>query len=65
MAGTAFARAAAAVKAAQSAARGDRLTVGGADGLVAVYDKRGKMVREIAAGEGIRAVAFAPKTKEV
>ena len=41
------------------------LAVGGADGLVAVYDKRGKLVREIAAGEGIRSCAFAPKTREV
>ncbi len=41
------------------------LAVGGADGLVAVFDKRGKLVRELAAGEGIRAVAFAPKTREV
>ena len=30
------------------------LAVGGADGLVAVYDKRGTLVREIAAGEGVR-----------
>ena len=41
------------------------LAVGGADGLVAIHDKRGKLVREIAAGEGVRSCAFAPKTCEV
>jgi WD40 repeat protein len=41
------------------------LAVGGADGLVAVYDKRGTLVRELAAGEGVRSCAFAPKTREV
>jgi len=41
------------------------LAVGGADGHVAIYDKNYKLQREIAAGEGIRSVAFAPKTTEI
>ena len=41
------------------------LAVGGADGLVAIYDNRGKLQREVAAGEGVRSCAFAPKTREV
>ena len=35
------------------------------DDVLRVFDKRGKLQREIAAGEGVRSCAFAPKTREV